>query len=107
MLSEIGSNYGPFGVNLGSIWLALDATLPIFEPAEAYLWVYLHPLGLHWTQLGANNSYVGTNFGHLGANLGSPRAILGSICCLPGTKFGEFCTILFDFGPVLISFEPF
>ena len=47
MLGEIVSNCEPLEVNLGSIWVVLDLTLPIFGPAGTYLGVYLHPLGLH------------------------------------------------------------
>ena len=71
MLGEIGHNYGPLEVNLGSIWVLLDPTLPIFGPAGAHLELYLHPLGLHRSHLGANNSNVGINFCHLGVNSGS------------------------------------
>ena len=70
MLDEIGINYEPLELNLGSTWVVLDPTLSIFGEVGAHLQLYLHQLGLHRSHLGANNSHVGTNFGHPGANLG-------------------------------------
>ncbi len=69
MLAEIGSNYEPLEVNLGSILVVLDQTLPILAPAAAPFGLLLHPLGdfgrilvplePSWKQLGLTYGLLG------------------------------------------------
>ena len=93
ILGESGSNDELLEINLGSIWVVLDPTLPIFGPAPAPLGLFLHPLGLHCGHLGANDSHTGAKFGHLGVNLGSLRQIWGQLGA--------------DLGPTLMTIGPY
>ena len=71
---------------LGGIFGPTWATLKPTWRQQQLCWDQLRP---YWCQLGLS------------------RAILESIWNLHGAKLGEFCTILCDFGTLLMSLEPF
>ena len=54
MLDEVGRNYEPFRVNLGSVGAVLGPTLPIFGPAWGHLELSWDRFGLYWSHLSAN-----------------------------------------------------
>ena len=54
MLDEVGRNYEPFRVNLGSVGAVLGPTLPMFQPTWALLKPSWDRFGLYWSPLTAN-----------------------------------------------------